>query len=939
MAQPSASPTPNVLKPPPAHSLPALLASPLFYPRKEFLRDHPRVVSAFALLTLAGTGFVRLYSFPDSVINGLRRLFDHQNLILSVRENAASHFFEFSLDTKPWANVKNLASEKLIVAILAVVFQYGYSFLSTIEYAREHDDRIAIAFSRPSTAPVNSSIPVVPNPNASCSTLPQAGPLLFAISFPSTSLLRVIEPPLPLTPAILQAVRSAWPRGISYEKKLGDSYEFKLKGYKWFQENTFSADSLQQILTLLGTLDRHSFTLLTSLTVGSRSRTRDLWIFVGPPENPSLDSPPASPAGSSLELKREITPQRTGISPEGQYHSRSASHPSPLKQVTPSNSSGGMSKLKKPFPKAQLPHAFQSESSLNDHSLDNHGRLPSEVGSVDMTGVGTAHRRGASQTPTPEVFYTTGPVQDGNAYQREFNPWNRPLPTPVPRTNAPQLPAPSSWRRQHSRHYSISSTDDPILRGVIQDSPYDIARQSQSSSSNSSRLRRASSPLSASPLSNNPQPLHLTPTSEAPPPSQLAPGVVARHSADVPRPALSTHSSDPPRIPTPPLLGTTAFRDSGLSSSTGWRSTEIPITWTGKDPDPTTMAADTRLSVWRAAPHGPRERRASIDARTEVQAPTHPPLERRGSSGPVLPGSWAPTPKEEQKPHDVVESGPRVGCGAGTDAASPAIPTSTTSSSSNLNANMIPPTIKEQPSQEGDDGERRGNVRVQVPEQHRAEGEGARKSEAAWVGHTSTLDRQTFSPPSPPANGHANATPTAANPAKPAANPAKPAAAANGHANGEAHGSVRAQRSPNAPRASSISEGWVLINIDSNRKGGAASPSRSAGQGSALSAPPLKHQRSHSDSRIPTAMRTSPTGAGKSTMSAAAKAIVMIDAVAQAKEKQQSGGKLRRLLGRTQDKDKQDKSGGGGHASESSAGSGQSKAKQTVPVHMGKARK
>ena len=76
-------------------------------------------------------------------------------------------------------------------------------------------------------------------------------------------------------------------------------------------------------------------------------------------------------------------------------------------------------------------------------------------------------------------------------------------------------------------------------------------------------------------------------------------------------------------------------------------------------------------------------------------------------------------------------------------------------------------------------------------------------------------------------------------------------------------------------------------------------------------------------------MRTSPTGAGKSTMSAAAKAIVMIDAAEQAKEKQQSGGKLRRLLGRTPDKDK-DRSGSGGHTPESSVGSHQSKAKQTA---------
>jgi hypothetical protein len=44
--------------------------------------------------------------------------------------------------------------------------------------------------------------------------------------------MRVISPPLHLTPAILQACRGAWPRGVISEKTVyGNSYEFKLKGY------------------------------------------------------------------------------------------------------------------------------------------------------------------------------------------------------------------------------------------------------------------------------------------------------------------------------------------------------------------------------------------------------------------------------------------------------------------------------------------------------------------------------------------------------------------------------------------------------------------------------------------------------------------------------------------------------------------------------------
>ncbi|OBZ79983.1 hypothetical protein A0H81_00707 [Grifola frondosa] len=278
-----------------------------FTPRKEFIREQ-RVISTFSLLTLSGTGAVRLYSFPAAVISALRRLFDHQNLIVSVREHASNNFFEFSLDRRPWANIKKLESEKLIVGIVSLILQHGYSFLSTIDYGREHDDCIAIAFSKPLSVPPSSS--AIPLPNGSITSLPQPSRTLFAISFPSNTVLHIIDPPLHSTPAILQAVRNAWPRGVADEKKLGDSYIFKMKGYKWFQENTFATDSLRQILSLLSALDRHAFKLLTSLCLTKRSRLKDLWIFTGPTDDfPSNESAPSTPGNLSLELNREITPQ------------------------------------------------------------------------------------------------------------------------------------------------------------------------------------------------------------------------------------------------------------------------------------------------------------------------------------------------------------------------------------------------------------------------------------------------------------------------------------------------------------------------------------------------------------------------------------------------------------------------------------------------------
>ncbi|KAI0669986.1 hypothetical protein C8Q78DRAFT_976529 [Trametes maxima] len=916
MTQPSPLPTPNVFKPvliPPSPTVQT--NNPfLFYPRKEFIRDQ-RIVSSFSLLTLAGPGFVRLYSFPNSVVNGLRRLFDNHGTIVACRENPTTHFFEFSLDQKPWANIKSIASERLIVGIFSVIFQFGYSFLSTVEYGREHDDRIAIAFSRPSPGPTSSAIPIMPT--GSASTLPHTSPMIFAISFPTPRVLRVIDPPLPLTPAILQAVRNAWPRGIADEKKMGDSYEFKLKGYKWFQENTFSIDSLQQILSLLSALDRNSFTLLTSLTVGNRSRTKDFWIFTGPPgEHGSAESPPSSPARSSSELKHSGhlphggssgsgSARPTSDAPSSQGRSNSPFMSSPLRQVA--LSTGG--KLKKPFPKAELPHAFKSDVSLNEL-----GHLPSDVGSVDMTGVGTAHRRAASQPHIPDVLYTANPqATQGSTHQQEFNPWNRSsgpdTPTVPMAAHFPTTP----MGRQLSKHHSLSSQDEAYLRASLAgDSPYDIARPRTRTGSLGSnpfvppiRTRRASSPLT-SPAIGGPQALQTSPQAGTPAqdPFRVENARASHDSVKVERGNLDL--SDVPRIPTPPLLGPGAFRDSAFSSSTGWRSTDVPIAWTGKEPEPadekrrTAMSGVVDASDAHSSPprvlHGPRERRQSGGQRAETQSSSRPPSSsppalvpvstpspapattppppqelQRSSGGPALPGAWAPTPQDEKRQDDVVPKA--MGAPTG-----PSLSTTTTATTT-----MFPPTIKEQPSQEGSDAgvERKGQVRVHSPEHHVAQGEGARRSEAAWVGNMDRHEQRT------PPNGtmpkpYPQTTQTHA--------PARPLPTAP---NGMPHAQSR-------QRASSISEGWVLVNIDGRGKG-----MRSPGQPGPQR--PSPHTRSSSDSRIPTthALAHTTAGAGKSTMSPAAKAIVVVDAIGvkeAEREKAAQGSRFKRLLGRGKDK-------------------------------------
>lgn len=202
---------------------------PKFTPRKEFIQER-RVLSSFCILTLSVPGLVRLYSFPQPVIDALRRLFDQHNLILGIRHDIPKLCYEFALEGKPWANPKNIKTEKLLVDILHEVFLGGYHLLSSLDYGREQDDRIAIAFSKPTHVPTPLA---TPQSNGSAISLHQCTNTPFALSFLSATTVRVVGAPLRSTPAILQAVRVAWPRGVLYERKVGDAtYEFKFKGYK-----------------------------------------------------------------------------------------------------------------------------------------------------------------------------------------------------------------------------------------------------------------------------------------------------------------------------------------------------------------------------------------------------------------------------------------------------------------------------------------------------------------------------------------------------------------------------------------------------------------------------------------------------------------------------------------------------------------------------------
>ena len=209
---------------------------PTFTPRQEFIREQRRTLHSFCLLALSSSNSVRLSAFPPPVVAALQRLFERTGVITSFHSNSPLDLCEFVLDGKPWANPKSVNSEKLLIDIISTLYQNGYTFLSSIDYGRERDDRVAMVFSKPmspSDLSVRSISPQLGRPGSAASQRTVSGSVAFALSFISSTLLRVISPPLYCTPAILQAIRSSWPRGVVSERKVGDaSYEFKLKGYK-----------------------------------------------------------------------------------------------------------------------------------------------------------------------------------------------------------------------------------------------------------------------------------------------------------------------------------------------------------------------------------------------------------------------------------------------------------------------------------------------------------------------------------------------------------------------------------------------------------------------------------------------------------------------------------------------------------------------------------
>ncbi|KZT40062.1 hypothetical protein SISSUDRAFT_1127504 [Sistotremastrum suecicum HHB10207 ss-3] len=339
--------------------------------------------SSFALLSVAGASALRLSSFPQDVVAAVRAAIIKSPGIRAFKQDLQQSLCEITINEKLWSHPTQLATQRVLVAVFAVLLSHKFKFISAIDYGREPDETLSLAFSRPNDFELDQEPPLFP----------------FALSFNSITSLRVIGAPLHSTPAILNSVRGAWPRGVAAENKLAaeSCYEFKLEGYHWFKQDTFPQDSLAHIYGLLGAFDAHGFSLAASLSIsGTHSHIKDLWIFTGIDHTSPRSSPAASqrqPLSATSSITRSLSPSNpTTAIPLGvpeEYHSTNESeHPSRNVLHRKHHDPANMVPQPAPEPPKEADEYYQAQihepvrrqqAALPQDEVDEYSRMPVPV--------------------------------------------------------------------------------------------------------------------------------------------------------------------------------------------------------------------------------------------------------------------------------------------------------------------------------------------------------------------------------------------------------------------------------------------------------------------------------------------------------------------------------------------------------------------------------
>lgn len=277
--------------------------------------------------------------------------------------------------------------------------------------------------------------------------------------------------------------------------------------------------------------------------------------------------------------------------------------PSPLAAMsTPPNALPlGPGLLRKPAPRAQVPvsvvQAEDEEMAARDDESDEFPIRPrdttpqyrEQLPSTVPEGAENMTGVGAAGAKTPDVFYASSPFFIANASPNHYH---------------------GATESQHSTDAESHHTETTVTP------PLDASGHSMSQES-------TSRPIS---------PHHYNRDHD---------------EIDIPNTLLSTDAFRAMPPPDGGLLGPHAFRDSAFSStgsSPGHESIDqLPIMWNGKGP-PDLEHADN------AAVSSDSQHQPSPEEQLHLQTMSLPKMVERTSSGPMLPGAWAPTPVEERSP-------------------------------------------------------------------------------------------------------------------------------------------------------------------------------------------------------------------------------------------------------------------------------------------------
>ncbi|KAF8741749.1 Hemimethylated DNA-binding protein YccV like, partial [Rhizoctonia solani] len=493
--------------------------------RGQFIRADATPQS-YMLVALNGADTLRCHNISTTALSALRESFGNETRLYG--EAGDGDIAEFVFRNSPWT-AKSVRSETLIVKLFTILLSHQYTFVTSIDYGRQYLDKLSLAFTR-----------------AVSSNGRSAEDSVFALSFVTPTLLRVLHAPLHCTPAILQSVRSAWPRGVKSESKLGNgSWEFRLKGFGYFSAEKSDEALVPHVFALLRAFDSHAFKLVAGVPIGGRSRNKDLWVFTAP----GASKPPSHTASPS--------PYQHTIESETAYS------PGPF-TASPTVGMSGHAKFATDEPEKSPPIA----------TVTGHARSASTPAPAPMPA--PPHRKPVPPMamPVPVINKPTPPVANP--------PMNMPVPSPAkPSPQSKPAPAPVPVPIPPKRNSSLLRKFRPPSIGPGRTAsgrfnhppPRPVISQSKSGHKRSGSLASGEI-IYETPLPGQQSlPVRSSPTNgfiAPPPPPPIPEHAVAQHVGMNP---LANQTNEE-------LLPRGAFRDSAFSASTD-TSHDVDVLWTG----------------------------------------------------------------------------------------------------------------------------------------------------------------------------------------------------------------------------------------------------------------------------------------------------------------------------------------------------------------------